>query len=155
MNAIIPLKPTVLYDGQCPLCAREIRHYMKLDGHEQLEWVDLHAAPERLDRYGITREQAMAELHVVIPGNEGGWTTARGVDGFYAIWTRLTGYRWLWRIVSFGPLDRLARFAYSRFARWRYARRTAGTCSASTGRCASAQASRSLSAHNPPTEQSR
>ena len=132
-----PRRPVVFYDGDCPLCRREIGHYRAIDRGGAIEWLDLHQSGERLQAAGITHDQAMARLHVIDPdreadgGPDGGLSGAivSGVPGFLAIWRRLPGYRHLATLVSAlrltGPLDR----AYTRFARWRLRRRCReGSC---------------------------
>jgi predicted DCC family thiol-disulfide oxidoreductase YuxK len=115
----------VFYDGDCPLCRREIGHYRAIDRTAAIEWLDLHQSGERLRAAGVTHEQAMARLHVIDP--DAGLVS--GVPAFVAIWHRLPGYRHLATLVSalglIGPLDR----AYAHFARWRLRRRCSeGTC---------------------------
>lgn len=124
-----PRRPVVFYDGNCPLCRREIGHYRAIDRGGAIEWLDLHRSGERLRAAGITHDQAMARLHVIDPDGGAGGTIVSGVPGFLAIWRRLPGYRHLATLVSAlrlaGPLDR----AYTRFARWRLRRRCReGTC---------------------------
>jgi predicted DCC family thiol-disulfide oxidoreductase YuxK len=132
-----PLQPTVIdtiypivfYDGDCALCRREIAHYRRTDGSAHLRWVDAASQPEILARYGLTRERAMAELHVLDGGNH--WQ--RGVDAFLVIWNHLPAYRWLARTVTTLGLRRPLAFAYRHFAAWRLRRRCeAGYCG--TGR---------------------
>ncbi len=62
-----PRRPVVFYDGNCPLCRREIGHYRAIDRGEAIEWLDLHQSGERLKAAGITHDQAMARLHVIDP----------------------------------------------------------------------------------------
>lgn len=119
------MRPLVLYDGGCPLCRREIDHYRRLRGAEQLEWVDLAAADTDLDALGVDRAEAMARFHV--RDGAGGWLT--GAWAFAELWSHLPGYAALSRALRalrlLGPLDR----AYGRFARWRLARPCrAGAC---------------------------
>jgi predicted DCC family thiol-disulfide oxidoreductase YuxK len=118
-------RPVVFYDGACPLCRREIRHYRAIDRAGAVEWLDLHGSGERLRAAGLTHHEAMARLHVIDP--EAGLVS--GVAAFVAIWRQLPGYRHLASLVSFSGLVRPLDWAYSRFARWRLRRRCAdGAC---------------------------
>lgn len=123
-------RPVVFYDGACPLCRREIAHYRRVDRAGRLRWVDAAGEPDTLARFGLSLEDAMAELHVLDAA--GAWQ--RGVDAFVVIWAHLPAYRWLARLVSALGLRRPLGFAYQRFAAWRYRRRCdANSCVAANG----------------------
>jgi predicted DCC family thiol-disulfide oxidoreductase YuxK len=125
-DAIQPACPVVFYDGDCPLCRREIAHYRRIDKARRLRWVDAASDAKALAVHGLSHEQAMAELHV--RDGTGGWH--RGIDAFILIWTRLPAYRWLAHAVSILRLRRPLAFAYRHFAVWRYRRRCgADSCS--------------------------
>ncbi len=108
------VKPTVFYDGSCPLCSREIRHYRRLRGAGQIMWVDVSAADASLP-HGLNRESAMARFHVLDAGGE--WQT--GAYGFAELWSHLPAYRWLSILLQKLRLLPLLNRFYSRFARWR------------------------------------
>ena len=125
-------RPVVFYDGDCPLCRREIAHYRHLDREARLRWVDAAAETEVLASHGLSVQAAMAELHVL--DTSGHWQ--RGVDAFLVIWQHLPGYRWLGRLVRGLWLRRPLGFLYRHFAAWRYRRRC------SEGGCVTAQSRR-------------
>jgi predicted DCC family thiol-disulfide oxidoreductase YuxK len=111
---------TVLFDGGCSLCRREIAHYRKLDSAKRVQWLDIHRDPDSVAVAGVSWDEAMQRLHVLQPDG----TLRTGVYAFVAIWRELPGYRWLARVVSVVPglvfvMDRV----YGRFARWRWRRR--------------------------------
>ena len=56
----------VYYDGACPACVKDRRHYEKLAGHraEQVEWLDITGRDRELKEQGIEPEKALRELHV-------------------------------------------------------------------------------------------
>lgn len=110
-----PMKALVFYDGECPLCRREIDHYRSIRGANQIRWVDISREKSVLHAYGLDYEAAMARLHV--KDRRGNWHI--GAYAFAELWSHLAGYRWLAlasRSLNLLPMvDR----AYSRFARWR------------------------------------
>jgi predicted DCC family thiol-disulfide oxidoreductase YuxK len=59
-------KITVYYDGACPQCIRDRRHYEKLAGkyREQIRWFDITGREEHLRELGIDPHKALTELHV-------------------------------------------------------------------------------------------
>jgi predicted DCC family thiol-disulfide oxidoreductase YuxK len=109
---------TVFYDGACPLCRREIAHYRRLRGAERLLWIDIARADAPLATYGLSRELAMARLHV--RDTAGHWQT--GAFGFAELWSHLPGYRWLARTLRLLRLLPLLDRVYASFARWRLRR---------------------------------
>jgi len=116
---------TVLFDGGCPLCSREIGHYQRLTGLRPIQWLDVTGNDERLGRFAIPPEEAMAEFHVF---DEAG-RLHKGADGFVTLWQALPYYRWLARLCVGLRLLPLMRWAYARFARWHFKRRCAtGVC---------------------------
>jgi len=88
-------RPVVFYDGDCPLCRREIDHYRRVDRALRVRWVDAASETDSLRDFGLTLNDAMAELHVL--DEAGQWQ--RGVDAFLVIWDHLPRYRWLTALV--------------------------------------------------------
>jgi predicted DCC family thiol-disulfide oxidoreductase YuxK len=106
---------TVYYDGACPLCSREIATYRRLEGADDLRWVDITTAPPEAFGEGLTREQALSRFHV---RDEQGRLVS-GAAGFVAIWHRLPGLRWLARVAARPPVAWLLEPAYRAFLRVR------------------------------------
>jgi len=110
---------TVFYDGACPLCRKEIAHYRRLAGAGRLSWVDISEAGPMLARHGLSRDTAMARLHV--RDAQGNWQT--GAWGFAELWSHLPAYRWLATFLRRSRTLPLLDRAYTHFARWRLGRR--------------------------------
>lgn len=113
---------TVFYDGQCPLCSREIKHYRRLRGAETLQWVDIARDETSLAAHGLQYEVAMARFHV--RDASGRWQT--GAWGFAELWSHLPAYRWLAYTLRALRLLPLLDRVYAVFAR----RRVRLSCSA-------------------------
>lgn len=116
---------TVLFDGGCPLCRREIAHYQGLRSREPVTWLDVTEAGGAWAACGISRAEAMALFHV--RDAAGVWHV--GADGFVRLWQALPYYRWLaWLCLRLHLLPLLRRL-YAVFARWHGRRRcAAGVC---------------------------
>jgi demethoxyubiquinone hydroxylase (CLK1/Coq7/Cat5 family) len=106
---------TVLYDGGCPLCRREIAHVQGLaqrQGDAGLCFVDIstdtaHDTAER--------EALLARFHV----QRGDGTRLDGAAAFVAMWQRLPGWRWLARLARLPGVLPLLEAAYRGFLRVR------------------------------------
>lgn len=86
---------TVLYDGACPLCRREIGIYRGLQPRTSVCFADV-ADPTQPLPSGTTREQLLSRFHV--RDSDGGLRS--GAEAFLALWALLPGWRWLARIGS-------------------------------------------------------
>ena len=106
---------TVLYDGACPLCRREIGVYRGLRPTAPVRFVDVGGGGPPLPP-GTTREQLLARFHVL--GRDG--VLLDGAQAFLALWAVLPGWRWLARAVRCLPgAARAMERAYRLFLRWR------------------------------------
>lgn len=105
----------ILYDGACPLCAREIAHYQGLPAVAPVRFSDVSAAPDGDLGCGIDRRAALARMHVVEPDG----TVVSGARAFIALWKRMPGWRWLARIASVPPAPWALEAAYRGFLRLR------------------------------------
>ena len=115
----IPTAPalTVLYDGACPLCRREIGVYRDLPPLQPgaaVCFADVSDAAVPLPA-GTTREQLLARFHV--QGRDG--QLLSGAQAFLALWAALPGWRWpalAGRLPGAGwVMERM----YRLFLRWR------------------------------------
>jgi predicted DCC family thiol-disulfide oxidoreductase YuxK len=115
----------VFYDGECPLCTREIAVLRGLDRRGRIRFTDIAAPGFDAATVGRSHDELMAHIHGRLPGGE----LVEGVEVFrqlYAAvglgplvaWTRLPGFSWL--------LDR----GYAVFARNRL--RLTGRCTRET-----------------------
>ena len=113
-------KVTVLYDGGCALCRREIDHYRRLDQADRIRWLDLATTPDAAALAGVDWNTAMQSLHVL----DAGGRVHTGVAAFVVIWQELPRWHWLARVVRRIPgLLPVLEWAYRHFARWRWQRR--------------------------------
>lgn len=108
-------KPTVLYDGACPLCVREIAFYRRLRGADRLEWRDISTAPDGVEVCGVNAASAKARFHVVMPDG----SPRVGAAGFIEIWKHLRAFRWLGWLTDNAPSRWLLDRAYDMFLRVR------------------------------------
>lgn len=108
-------RPLVLYDGACPLCSREIAHYRRRRGSDEIDWMDVADPDNDPGVFGIARAQALARFHV--RDRAGVWHT--GAAGFACLWSALPAYRWLGRFAGLPGVMRLLEWGYQRFLRWR------------------------------------
>lgn len=121
---VTPGLPSVsmLYDGGCPLCSREVAHYRRLDKAGNVRWADISANQDILSKYGISYPAAMKHLHVIENDK-----IVVGAPAFAIVWTQLPYYRHLARIARLPGVMRILDAGYRIFAKRRFARRMACT----------------------------
>jgi predicted DCC family thiol-disulfide oxidoreductase YuxK len=110
MDATQP-RPTVFYDGACPVCRREIAQYRGGEGGEAIAWVDVSACGAEALAPGLTREAALARMHV----QDAEGRLVSGARAFAALWLALPRWRWLGRIVGSAPVAPIAELGYRAF----------------------------------------
>ena len=104
----------MFYDGLCPLCSREIRHYRKKVTTESVEFVDITADGFDAVAWGLDPKLVHREMHAIHNGR-----VRIGVDCFLAIWTVVPGYGWLRRLVAFPLVLPFAKAGYWFFSKAR------------------------------------
>jgi predicted DCC family thiol-disulfide oxidoreductase YuxK len=115
---------TVLYDGACPLCRREMGVYRGLRPNTPVCFADVSDTALPLPS-GATREQLLARFHVRRSDGQ----LLSGAQAFLALWAALPGWRWLALIIGRLPgapwvMEQLYRlFLRGRPALQRYASR--------------------------------
>ncbi|WP_209425292.1 DUF393 domain-containing protein [Pararhodobacter sp. SW119] len=97
----------ILYNGDCPICAREIAHYRTVaeSAGAEIAFDDL----SRLDpgALPIPAEAARRRLHALQDGR-----LIHGLPAFRALWGRLPGWRWLARLTGLPVIRPVAAWVY-------------------------------------------
>lgn len=108
-------KITVFYDGLCHLCSREINHYKKMRGCENINFTDITSAEfdakvEKLDPFAI---------HQTLHARDRDGKVKTGVDVFILIWSELPALKFLVPIAKTKPIYYVMTLFYSVFAKIR------------------------------------
>lgn len=109
---------TVLYDGACPLCQREIAHVQKLAqrrADSALCFVDISREAIGDQSIAADRAKLLARFHVQRPDG----SRLDGAKAFVAMWDRLPGWRWLAKLSRIPGMLVLMELAYRGFLRVR------------------------------------
>ncbi len=105
----------VFYDGGCPICRREIAFYRARPGAEGFDWVDVSGGDPAVLGPDLTREAALARMHVRRPDG----VLLSGAAAFAAMWQRMPGFQGLGRLIAVPPFTLVAELAYRVFLRVR------------------------------------
>ncbi|MEM9905928.1 MAG: DUF393 domain-containing protein [Cyanobacteria bacterium P01_D01_bin.44] len=106
----------LLYDGECPLCMREVNFLQKRDaGRGLVAFVDIADdgySPEA--NGGVDFETAMGRIHAVLPDD----SVIRDVAVFRRVY-EILGLGWLYAPTKWPILGAIANWLYGIWADWR------------------------------------
>ena len=111
----------VFFDGECPLCVREIRLLRRLDKAARIRFTDIQAAGFNLADVGLTHAALMRHIH----GRLATGRIIQGVEVFRQLYSAV-GFRRLVAATRWPGVRQLLDAAYSLFARNRL--RLTGRC---------------------------
>jgi len=139
----------LLYDGDCPLCLKEVNFLRQRDaGRGLVKFVDI-ADPgyDAVANAGIDFATAMGRIHAILPDG----TVLRDVAVFRRVY-EILGLGWVYAITRIPVIEAIANRVYGVWAKWRLpltgrpdidtilANRTPATCA--SDRCQPPTASR-------------
>lgn len=87
---------TVYFDGGCPVCSREIAMYQSQPGGDGVCWVDVTRCDASELGSGLSRDAAMARLHLRRPDG----TLVSGAEAFTTLWRALPRWAWFGRLLG-------------------------------------------------------
>lgn len=105
---------TVLYDGACPLCRREIGIYRGLRPNSPVCFADVSDSAQPLPP-DTTRQELLARFHVRSSDGQ----MLSGAQAFLALWAALPGRRWLALAGCLPGAAWMMERTYRLFLRWR------------------------------------
>jgi len=111
----------IFYDGDCPICRREIDFLRRRDRQEKIVFRNLDKIDFEQEKLGKSYSQMMAEIHGRLP--DGTWVV--GVDVFRHVY-RAIGWKSLVAVSRWPVICWILDWGYRVFARYRLAL---------TGRC--------------------
>ncbi len=112
----------VFYDGDCPLCVREIRMLMRLDERRRrIRFTDIQAPGFDFAAVGLSYPDLMARIHGRLPSGE----LVVGVEVFRRLYAAV-GFRRLVALTRLPLVTQLLDLAYRLFAKNRL--RLTGRC---------------------------
>ena len=102
----------VFFDGNCPICKREINFYKKLEKSNKIVWYDISKDKKSLTLIKKTKKECLKKLHVL---NKKGDLKV-GVDAFITIWKEIKYFKILAVIISFKPVKKILNYLYNHYA---------------------------------------
>ena len=100
---------TVMFDGACPLCRREISLYQSLSPLEAVRWMDV--SKDHVGMGSAEKGRYMARFHV----RQKDGSLLSGAAAFVALWLVMPGWRWMGRLGSLPGVTGVLEWIYCRF----------------------------------------
>lgn len=100
---------TVMFDGACPLCRREVGLYQSLTPLETVAWLDVSEASAGLAPQD--RARFMARFHV----RQKDGRLLSGAAAFVALWLVMPGWRWLGKVARLPGVTPVLELLYRGF----------------------------------------
>ncbi|MBF2084797.1 thiol-disulfide oxidoreductase DCC family protein [Thermoleptolyngbya sp. C42_A2020_037] len=115
-SAIPTWQVKLLYDGECPLCVKEVNFLRAKDaGRGLVEFVDIAAADyDPAQHGGVDFETAMGRIHAVLANGK----VIKNVEVFRRVYEVL-GMGWIYAITKVPVVGAIANWLYGIWAAWR------------------------------------
>lgn len=113
----------VFFDGDCPLCKREIALLQRWDEQSRIRFSDIAAPEFDATEVGVSHERLMSEIHGRLPDGR----LITGVEVFRRLYGAV-GFGWLVTVTRLPGVSQLLDVSYRFFARHRL--RLTGRCEA-------------------------
>lgn len=109
-------KIKLLYDGECPLCLREVNFLLKRDaGRGIVDFVDIADLNyQPAEHGGVDFATAMGTIHAVLPDG----TVIKNVEVFRRVYEEL-GMGWVYAVTKLPLVGGVADWLYGIWANWR------------------------------------
>ncbi|CAH2072441.1 unnamed protein product [Thlaspi arvense] len=109
-------KIKMLYDGDCPLCMREVNMLMERnEKYASIKFVDISSndySPE--DNQGLDYKTVMGTIHAI----QSNGNVVTGVEAFRRLYEEV-GLGWVYTITKYEPIGKVADAVYEFWARYR------------------------------------
>lgn len=117
----------ILYDGDCPLCRREISQLRRRNREGRVAFEDIAGPEFDPARYGLDGRAVMGRIHGILPDGR----VVEGVEVFRRVYAAV-GLGWLMAPSRWPGVGRLYEWGYDLFARNRL-RLTGRSCAPHPG----------------------
>ena len=102
----------LLFDGDCPLCAREVAFLRRRRHADRVRWTDIAARDFDPARHGLTHDDVMGQIHGVLPDGR----VLTGMEVFRRVYAAV-GIGWVLAPSSWPGIGRVFDAGYAWFAR--------------------------------------
>ena len=102
----------VFYDGDCPLCIREINMLRNMDKHRRIKFTDISSSEFDITCVNLTMQMLMDRIHGRLPDG----TLIEGVEVFRQLYSAV-GFTWIVKLTRIPGISHLLDWGYRIFAK--------------------------------------
>ena len=106
----------VFFDGNCPICKKEIDTYKKLTLDDNISWYDISVNKNISKTINKTQKECLEVLHVTDDKND----IKTAIDAFIEIWKKTKYFRHLIFLFKIPLVKSVANYMYFKYAKYRY-----------------------------------
>ena len=113
-NFMNTVKLTILFDGGCPLCKREVDFLQSRNQKGYLSFIDINSSDFSLNlKYGISYKQAMERIHAF----KSDGSVIKDIKVFQEAYS-LIGLGWIYTPTKLRTLEKFIEFTYGLWAKY-------------------------------------
>lgn len=101
----------VFFDGECPLCIREIKMLRRLDSNRRIEFTDISTKEFDASSYARSHDELMARIH----GRDADGNWIEGVEVFRQLYGAV-GFGWIMAVTRIPGIKQMLDWMYVKFA---------------------------------------
>ena len=105
----------VFYDGNCPICNKEIEVYKKLNQNKTIKWYNIYDNDQALKIINKSREECLKAFHVIDKN-----IIYKETDAFFILWKDIKYFKILYYLFNFKIIKFFLNFLYKIYAKYRY-----------------------------------
>ncbi len=105
----------VFYDGNCPICSREIKLYKQLCLDNKVEWYDISNNTNALKLINKSKDECLRSFHVI--END---ITYKEVNAFFVLWRKIKYFKFASAFFNFFIIKSILNIFYKSYAKYRY-----------------------------------
>ena len=105
----------VFYDGNCPICKKEIELYKQLNKNKSIAWYNIYSDKKALKIINKSREECLKTFHVIDDNK-----IYKETEAFFILWKDIKYFKILYYLFNFKLIRYFLNIFYKIYAKYRY-----------------------------------
>ena len=105
----------VFYDGNCPVCSKEIKLYKSLNNNNSIKWYNIFNDKDALKIINKSKEECLKSFHVM-EGNK----VYKETNAFFVLWKNIRYFKLIYYLFNFRLIKDFLNIFYKIYANYRF-----------------------------------
>jgi predicted DCC family thiol-disulfide oxidoreductase YuxK len=105
----------VFYDGNCPICKREIELYKQLNKNKSIAWYNIYSDKKALKIINKSKEECLKAFHVIDDNK-----IYKETEAFFILWKDIKYFKILYYLFNYKLIRYFLNIFYKIYAKYRY-----------------------------------